>query len=90
MERRLIDIDQENSNDLIWILQHEDIYTGGTSFNENEIIDKTINVLVTNLSDDRTKFFGRSEYMTPVLFEGEKENIGKIIPVKIPHSYRSS
>ena len=52
--------------------------------------DKTINVLVTNLSDDKTKFFGRSEYMTPVLFEGKKENIGKIIPVKITHSNRSS
>ena len=48
MERRLRDIDQEKSNDLIWTLQHEDIYTGGTSFDENEIIDKTIKVLKTN------------------------------------------
>ena len=52
--------------------------------------DKIINVLVTNLSDNKTKFFGRSEYMTPVLFEGKKEDIGKIIPVKITHSNRSS
>ena len=48
MERRLREIDQEKSNDLIWTLQHEDIYTGGTSFDENEIIDKTIKVLKTN------------------------------------------
>ena len=48
MERRLRDIDEEKSNDLIWTLQHEDIYTGGTSFDENEIIDKTIKVLKTN------------------------------------------
>jgi len=48
MERRLRDIDQSKSNDLIWTLQHEDIYTGGTSFDENEIIDKTIKVLKTN------------------------------------------
>ena len=48
MERRLRDIDQEKSNDLIWTLQHEDIYTGGTSFDKNEIIDKTIKVLKTN------------------------------------------
>ena len=48
MERRLRDIDQEKSSDLIWTLQHEDIYTGGTSFDENEIIDKTIKVLKTN------------------------------------------
>ena len=48
MEQRLRDIDQEKSNDLIWTLQHEDIYTGGTSFDENEIIDKTIKVSKTN------------------------------------------
>ena len=48
MKRRLRDIDQEKSNDLIWTLQHEDIYTGGTSFDENEIIDKTIKVVKTN------------------------------------------
>ncbi len=48
MEQKLRDIDQEKSKDLIWILQHEDIYTAGTSFNENEIIDKTIKVLKTN------------------------------------------
>ena len=48
MERRLRDIDQEKSNDLIWTLQHEDIYTAGTSFDENEILDKKINVIKTN------------------------------------------
>ena len=48
MEQRLRDIDQEKSNDLIWTLQHEDIYTGGTSFDKNEILDKSIKVLKTN------------------------------------------
>ncbi len=52
--------------------------------------NKIINVLVTNLNENKTKFFGRSEYMTPVLFEGKKEDIGKIIPIKITHSNRSS
>ena len=48
MEQRLLDIDQKKSDDLIWILEHEDLYTAGTSYNENEIIDKSINVLKTN------------------------------------------
>ena len=48
MEKRLVEIDQNKSNDLIWILEHEDIYTAGTSFNENEIIDKSIKILKTN------------------------------------------
>ena len=48
MERRLLEIDQNKSNDLIWILEHEDIYTAGTSYKENEIIDKSIQILKTN------------------------------------------
>ena len=49
MEQRLRDIDQEKSNDLIWTLQHEDVYTGGTSFDENEILDKSIAPVTSNL-----------------------------------------
>ena len=48
MEKRLLDIDQHKSNELIWILEHKDLYTAGTSFNENEIIDKSIDILKTN------------------------------------------
>ena len=48
MEKRLLEIDQNKSNDLIWILEHEDIYTAGTSYKENEIIDKSIQILKTN------------------------------------------
>ena len=48
METRLTEINENNSNELIWILEHQEIYTGGTSFNENEILDKSINVLKTN------------------------------------------
>ena len=48
MEKRLLEIDQNKSNDLIWILEHEDIYTAGTNFKENEILDKSIKILKTN------------------------------------------
>ena len=48
MERRLKEIDKKISNDLIWILEHEDIYTAGTSYKENEIIDKSINLIKSN------------------------------------------
>ena len=48
MEKRLVEIDQNRSNDLIWILQHEDLYTAGTSFKEDEIIDKSIKIIKTN------------------------------------------
>jgi len=48
MEERLIKIDQKKSNDLIWILEHEDLYTAGTSYSEKEILDKSIRILKTN------------------------------------------
>ena len=48
MEKRLLNIDQNKSNELIWILEHRDLYTAGTSYSENEIIDKSIDILKTN------------------------------------------
>lgn len=48
MEDRLKDIDQKKVDDLIWVLEHDHIYTSGTSYNENEIIDKSINIIKTN------------------------------------------
>ena len=52
--------------------------------------NKTISVLVENLTDDKTQVFGKSEYMTSVIFNGKKEDIGKIVPVKINKSNRST
>ena len=48
MEERLLKIDKNDSNELIWILEHEDVYTAGTSYQENEVIDKTVKILKTN------------------------------------------
>ena len=48
MEKRLLDINQNNSKELIWTLEHDDIFTAGTSYNENEIIDKSIDIVKTN------------------------------------------
>jgi tRNA-2-methylthio-N6-dimethylallyladenosine synthase len=52
--------------------------------------NKTINVLVENLTGDKTQVFGRSEYMTSVIFNGKKDDIGKILPVRIKKSNRST
>ena len=48
MEERLLQIDQKKSKDLIWVLEHENIYTAGTSYKENEILDKSIKLFKTN------------------------------------------
>ena len=48
MEDRLKDIDLKKVDDLIWVLEHDHIYTSGTNYKENEIIDKSINIIKTN------------------------------------------
>ena len=52
--------------------------------------DKVVDVLVENLTDDKSKAFGRSEYMTSVIFNGKKGDIGKIVQVKINNSNRNT
>ena len=48
MEERLLDLDLNKSNELIWTLEHPDIYTAGTSFSDSDILDKSIEILKTN------------------------------------------
>ena len=52
--------------------------------------NKIIEVLAENQTDDKTKIFGRSEYMTPVIFDGNKKDVGKILKIKIIKSNRNT
>ena len=56
------------------------------SFFEGKIVD----VLVENIMKDKIKLFGRTEFMTSVIFDGCPENIGKIVKVKINKSNQNS
>ena len=48
MEERLLNVDLNKSNELIWILEHPEVYTAGTSYIEDDILDKSIKILKTN------------------------------------------
>ena len=48
LEQRLMYINDNKKSDLIWILEHEEIYTAGTSYKEEEILNKDINLIKTN------------------------------------------
>jgi lipoyl(octanoyl) transferase len=48
MEERLEQIFNNKEKELIWTLEHEEIYTAGTSYNETDIIDKSIKIIETN------------------------------------------
>ena len=56
----------------------------------NSLKGEVIDVLVENLTEDKNKAFGRSEYMTSVIFNGKKNDIGKIMQVRIKDSNRNT
>lgn len=48
LESRLKDLYENNEQELIWTLEHSEVFTAGSSYKENEIIDKSIKILETN------------------------------------------
>ncbi len=48
LESRLKDLYENNEKELIWTLEHNEVFTAGTSYKENEIVDKSIKILETN------------------------------------------
>jgi len=48
LERRLADLHKNKDKELIWILEHNEIFTAGTNYKENEILDNSINLVKTN------------------------------------------
>jgi tRNA-2-methylthio-N6-dimethylallyladenosine synthase len=81
-------IDKKISIERLEVIQNL-LFENQTNMNKS-LENKTINVLVENLTDDKTQVFGRSEYMTSVIFNGKKEDIGKIMSVKVNKSNRST
>ena len=63
-------------------------------FNQKEenksLENKSINVLVENEIKGQNKLFGRNEHMTSVIFDGNKNLIGKVVPVKIKSSNQNT
>ena len=48
LDKRLDDLHKNKDKELIWILEHNEIFTAGTSYKENEILDNSINLIKTN------------------------------------------
>jgi len=58
---------------------------------KNKMTENTlVKVLVENKISNQNKFFGRTEHMTAVIFDGEKNIEGKIVPVLINHSNQNN
>ena len=48
LEKRVQNLALNKGKELIWFLEHKSIFTAGTSYKENEIIEKSIKILKTN------------------------------------------
>jgi len=48
LEERVLGVKEHDKPELIWILKHKTVYTGGTSFSKKDILEKDISVLKTN------------------------------------------
>ena len=48
LEARLQQLHEKKEKELIWTLSHNEIFTAGTSYNEKEILDKSIKIIKTN------------------------------------------
>ena len=88
MEERLLQIDQKKSKDLIWVLEHENIYTAGTSYKENEILDKSINIFKTNRGGKIT-YHGPGQLICYFVIDLKKikKDIRNFISIKIGRAH---
>ena len=80
MEQRIEDILSGKKKELIWILEHEEIYTGGTNYKENEILDKSIKFIKTNRGGKIT-YHGPGQLIFYMVLDLRKrgKNIRKLI-----------
>ena len=81
-------IDKKKSKERLKIIQNK-LFNNQVEKNRS-LESKTVNVLVENRMKDKIKLFGRTEYMTSVIFDGGLENIGKIVQVEITGSNQNS
>ena len=81
-------VDKKKSNKRLEIIQKK---LFDNQIEKNKSLESSIvNVLVENRMKDGIKLFGRTEYMTPVIFDGNFENIGKVVQVEIVNSNQNS
>ena len=84
----LVQVDRKISMERLELVQNL-LFENQIKMNKN-LENKIIDVLVENLTEDKTKVFGRSEFMTSVIFDGKNEHVGKVVKVKIKNSNRNT
>tara|TARA_A100001011_G_C13967433_1_gene697832 strand:- start:108 stop:755 length:648 start_codon:yes stop_codon:yes gene_type:complete len=83
MQSRIKQIQNNNQNELLWFLNHDHIYTQGTSANENEII-KTSNIkIIKSNRGGKTTYHGPGQRVVYFIINlnNKKKDIRKFITI---------
>ena len=81
-------VDKKKSKERLEVIQKK---LFENQINKNKSLEgKILNVLVENKMKDGIKLFGRTEYMTSVIFHGSTDCIGKIVQIEITSSNQNS
>ena len=54
LEKRVVDVSLGKKNELVWILEHNTVYTAGSSSNEKDVLNKNIKIVKTNRGGKHT------------------------------------
>ena len=54
LEKRVTDVLAGEKKELLWVLEHQSVYTAGASSNQFDLIDKKVNVIKTNRGGKHT------------------------------------
>ena len=82
LEARLKLVNENVANELIWVLEHESIFTAGTNYSKNDILDKSINIFETNRGGKITYHGpGQLVFYFVVDLRNRKKDIRKFISV---------
>jgi tRNA-2-methylthio-N6-dimethylallyladenosine synthase len=81
-------VDPKKSKERLEIIQNK-LFENQIKKNKS-LEGKILNILVENQMKDGIKLFGRTEYMTSVIFDGNIDCIGKIVQVEINSSNQNS
>jgi len=81
LETRLMELYENNARELIWTLEHNEVFTAGTSYKKDEIIDKSIKIIETNRGGKIT-YHGPGQLICYFVIDlRRKKNIRKFIKI---------
>ena len=81
LETRLMELYENNGRELIWTLEHNKVFTAGTSYKKEEIIDKSIKIIETNRGGKIT-YHGPGQLICYFVIDlRKKKNIRKFIKI---------